>query len=42
VFHIHFHVVPRHEGLDLRLHARDMADPAVLAQHAARVRAALD
>ena len=42
VFHIHFHIVPRHEGLDLRLHARDMADPAVLAQHAARVRAALD
>jgi len=42
VFHIHFHVVPRHEGLDLRLHARDMADPAMLAEHAARVRAALD
>ena len=42
VFHIHFHVVPRHEGFDLRLHARNMADPAVLAEHAARVRAALD
>lgn len=42
VFHIHFHVVPRHEGFDLRLHARDMADPAVLAGHAARVRAALE
>ena len=42
VFHIHFHVVPRHEGLDLRLHARDMADHAVLAAHAARVRAALE
>jgi len=42
VFHIHFHVVPRHEGFDLRLHARDMADHAVLAGHAARVRAALD
>jgi histidine triad (HIT) family protein len=41
VFHIHFHVVPRHEGFDLRRHARDMADPAVLAAHAARVRAAL-
>jgi len=41
VFHIHFHVVPRHEGLDLRLHARDMADHAVLAAHAARVKAAL-
>ena len=42
VFHIHFHVVPRHEGFDLRLHAREMADHAVLAAHAARVRAALD
>jgi histidine triad (HIT) family protein len=42
VFHVHFHVVPRHAGLDLRFHARDMADPAVLAEHAARVRAALD
>jgi len=42
VFHIHFHVVPRHEGLDLRFHARDMADHKLLAEHAARVRAALD
>ena len=42
VFHIHFHVLPRHEGLDLRFHARDMADPALLAAQAARVRAALD
>jgi histidine triad (HIT) family protein len=42
VFHLHFHVVPRHEGLDLRFHARDMADHKVLAEHAARVRAALD
>ena len=42
VFHMHFHIVPRREGLDLRFHAREMADPAVLAQHAARIRAALD
>ena len=41
VFHIHFHVVPRRAGLDLKLHARDMADPAVLAAHAERIRAAL-
>jgi histidine triad (HIT) family protein len=41
VFHLHFHVVPRHAGLDLRFHARDMADPKILADHAARVRAAL-
>jgi histidine triad (HIT) family protein len=42
VFHLHFHVVPRHAGLDLRFHARDMADPRILAEHAARVRSALD
>ena len=42
VFHIHFHVVPRHAGIDLRFHARDMADHKILAAHAERVRAALD
>jgi histidine triad (HIT) family protein len=42
VFHIHFHIVPRYEGIDLRFHARDMADPQLLAGHAARIRAALD
>jgi histidine triad (HIT) family protein len=41
VFHIHFHVIPRSGGINLRLHARDMADPKILAEHAARVRAAL-
>jgi histidine triad (HIT) family protein len=42
VFHVHFHVLPRHAGLELRFHARGMADPALLAEHAKRVRAALD
>ena len=42
VFHVHFHIVPRFEGIDLRFHARDFADPRVLAGHAARIRAALD
>jgi histidine triad (HIT) family protein len=42
VFHVHFHVLPRHAGLELRFHARGMADPTVLAEHAARVRAALE
>jgi histidine triad (HIT) family protein len=41
VFHLHFHVIPRHQGLDLRLHARSMAAPEVLAGHARRVREAL-
>ena len=42
VFHLHFHVLPRHEGFDLRFHARGMADPTLLAAHAEKVRAALD
>lgn len=42
VFHLHFHVVPRYAGIDLRFHAREMADPKLLAEHAARVRAAFE
>ncbi len=42
VFHIHFHVIPRVGGINLRFHAREMADHKILAEHAARVRAALD
>ena len=42
VFHLHFHVIPRYSGAEMRLHARDMADPATLAAHAARIRAALE
>jgi histidine triad (HIT) family protein len=42
VFHLHFHVVPRYPGTDLRLHAGDMANPETLSQHAARIRDALD
>lgn len=41
VFHLHFHIIPRHAGAELRFHARSMADHAVLAAHAERVRAAL-
>ena len=41
VFHLHFHVIPRSDGLQLALHARDMADPADLEPVAARIRAAL-
>lgn len=42
VFHIHFHVIPRFEGIDLRFHARGMADPDLLAAHAAKIRAAFE
>lgn len=41
VFHLHFHVIPRHAGHDLEMHAREMADPAVLAAQAERIRASL-
>ena len=37
VFHLHFHIMPRHEGLEFRMHARDMADMGVLAEHAERI-----
>ncbi len=41
VFHLHFHVLPRHAGIDFRLHAKDVAPEAVLAEHAERIRQAL-
>ncbi len=42
VFHLHFHVIPRWEGVPLRAHAGAMADAAALERHAAKIRAALD
>ncbi|HSN71916.1 MAG TPA: HIT family protein [Steroidobacteraceae bacterium] len=42
VFHLHFHVIPRYHGIDLKLHAREMEDGSVLAERAAKVRAALE
>ena len=42
VFHLHVHIVPRREGVPLKRHEGGMADNAVLAEHAARIRAALD
>jgi histidine triad (HIT) family protein len=41
VFHVHLHVIPRFGGLDLKLHAREKADPAELAKLAERIRVAL-
>jgi len=41
VFHLHFHVIPREEGLDLKLHAREMADLDELQQIADKIKAAL-
>ena len=39
--HVHFHVLPRYEGLDLKLHGRAMVDPKTLEPIAAKIRAAL-
>ena len=41
VFHLHFHVVPRHEGVPLKPHSGQMEDGQVLAANAEKVRAAL-
>jgi histidine triad (HIT) family protein len=39
--HIHFHVLPRFEGLDLKLHGRAMVKPESLEPIAAKIRSAL-
>jgi histidine triad (HIT) family protein len=41
VMHLHFHIIPRSAGADLGIHARDLAPPEVLADHAARIKAQL-
>jgi len=41
VFHPHFHVIPRFEGVPLKPHAGKMADQDLLKAHAAKVAAAL-
>jgi histidine triad (HIT) family protein len=42
VFHTHFHVVPRFEGVALKPHSGAMADPKLLAEHAAKIKAAIE
>lgn len=37
VFHLHFHIVPRHEGVKLKPHSGEMADKALLEKHAAKI-----
>jgi histidine triad (HIT) family protein len=41
VFHLHVHVMPRKDGLDLKPPASFKEEPAVLAEHASRLAAAL-
>jgi len=42
VFHIHTHIIPRSQGIDLKLHARQMADFEELKKHVERIQKALD
>jgi histidine triad (HIT) family protein len=42
VFHIHFHIIPRWEGVKLRPPSSEMADPKDLAANAEKIRAALE
>lgn len=41
VFHLHYHVMPRHDGVALKPHTGTMEKADILAAHAARLRAAL-
>ena len=41
VFHLHFHIIPRAAGIDLKFHARSMVDHTTLEPIAAKIRAAL-
>ena len=42
VFHLHFHILPRFEGVALRPHSGQIEKPEVLAANAEKIRAALD
>jgi histidine triad (HIT) family protein len=39
VFHIHFHVIPRFEGVPMKPHTGQMADPDILKVNAEKIRA---
>ncbi|WEX87253.1 HIT family protein [Sinorhizobium garamanticum] len=41
VFHLHFHVIPRRDGIPLKPHSGRMEDGAVLAANAEKIRQAL-
>ena len=41
VFHLHFHVLPRHEGVSMRAPGQ-MGDMEAIAAHAEKIRAALE
>lgn len=41
VYHLHFHVIPRFEGIPLKPHSGQMEDPAVLSANAEKIIASL-
>jgi histidine triad (HIT) family protein len=41
VFHLHYHVIPRHNGINLRPHTGTMEKPEILLANADKIRAAL-
>ncbi|MCX7305313.1 MAG: HIT family protein [Hyphomicrobiales bacterium] len=41
VFHLHFHVIPRIDGVPLARHSGQMEKPEILASNAAKIRTAL-
>ena len=41
VYHLHFHVIPRFEGVELKPHTGKMEDAAILSANAEKIRAAL-
>lgn len=41
VFHLHVHIIPRFDGVDLKRHSMEMEKPEVLAANAEKIRAAL-
>ncbi|MDP6222716.1 MAG: HIT family protein [Candidatus Micropelagos thuwalensis] len=38
VFHTHFHIIPRHDGVDLGFHAKEMVAPEALEKIAEKIR----
>ena len=42
VFHLHFHIIPRHEGEKLKPPAGEMEKPDILMANADKIRAAMD
>ena len=41
VFHLHFHIIPRFEGVPLRPHTGEMEKPEILAANAEKIKSAL-